>query len=185
MNTPIQKRSETKSLTASLLLCATCVISLSACTGAGIGILGIGPQFADEDAYALILHIYSELNYYGMRYPGTYASGSVVVSEDRNNDYTNAYYATDVTIAFSEYSSGAATIDGTGLIEAYMDSAEGKYGATYSGTLTGTYNGENYKLKMNYTAENAAGVGITSSGSFTLNRKEYEMSVDDMLYVSM
>jgi len=138
--------------------------------------------FSDEDAHALFLAVYNKVNYYATSGPNTYEDGSVTVSETRDNDIFNGYYSTDVTVVFDGFVTGITTIDRTAFVEAYMDvgGVTTAYGTTYTGTLKGTYDSQTYELTMNFTAENAAGIGITSSGTFTVNGKNYDVSVDSM-----
>ena len=151
------------------------------CKNGGGGLLG-GDRFTEEQASALILFVYGTLNQYAIYGPGEYGSGAVEVEDDYSADLINALYTNDVTVVFDQYSSGENTINGTGLVGAFMDSYWGKYGASYSGTFNGQYDGISYTLKMNYLSE-VGTAGITSEGSFTVNGKKYEISADqDMIY---
>jgi hypothetical protein len=137
-------------------------------------------DLTDAEASALIYFVYNELNHYAMRVPGNY--GSVTVKDDYNHDLYNALYTNDVTVEFDGYADGTNTIDGTGVVGAYMDSADGAYGADYTGTFSGTYDGEAYTLVMDYSAWNDTS-GIGSEGTFMVNGTMYMIDTDsDMIF---
>lgn len=160
----------------STVLIALLVAGLAGCPG-----IASLDDLTESEATAIIMFVYSQLNTYAVRGPGEH--GSVSVVDDYHADLMNAMYTNDVTVEFDQYASGENTIDGTGLVEAYMDSYNGRYGAVYSGTFTGQYDGASYRLRIDYESWNEAGTGIGSEGTFTVNRQRYEVAADsDMIY---
>ena len=148
-----------------------------------VGCPGAGPldDLTESEATAIIMFVYSQLNSYAISGPGDY--GSVTVEDDYHADVMNAKYTNNVTVQFDQHASGDNTVDGAGLVEAYMDSDNGRTGAAYSGTFTGVFNGLSYRLGMDYESWNDAGTGIGSEGTFTVNRRRYEVTADgDMIY---
>lgn len=161
---------------APILLLLALAVSLAGCSG-------FGPldQLEESEAMAIIMFVYSELNSYAISGPGEY--GSVHVEDDYHADPMNAIYTNDVTVEFDQFTSAENTIDGTGLVAAYMDSYNGRYGAAYSGTFTGQFEGAVYRIVIDYESWNAAESGIGSEGSFTVNRQRYEIGADsNMVY---
>jgi hypothetical protein len=158
--------------------------------GSGGGETTVPEALDDDTALDLIMFVYGDLNYYGIRTPEaegaseSFAGGTVTVTKtDSTDDVFNAYYSDDVLVEFSGYERDGDGISGSGRIHAFIDSGAGSEGARYDGSFEGSFDGRAYQLDMNYEATNSAGAGIQSGGVFTVNGVSYELEADSsMMY---
>ena len=103
----------------------------------------------------------------------------ITVEDDYGSDIYNAQYWNEVTVDFDDHEiEFGFTVDGAGIVKATMDSYNGMYIMEYSGTFTGEYEGEDYRLEMDFLIEWGSYYSFSSEGTFSVNGEEYTFSVD-------